>query len=73
MNFASVSDEKIKIGTGKTWRHWVSVLEKFEAAKQGHRVTAKYLRNDLGLSDWWSQFITIRYEKEKGYWKRSGT
>jgi len=73
MDFSKVSDDKIKSATKKTWKQWVMILDRFGAKKHGHRETARYLRARLGLSDWWSQFVVIRYEKEKRYWRRSGT
>jgi len=33
---------------------------------KGHTQAAKYLRDKHGLSDWWAQAVTIRYEWERG-------
>ena len=72
MQHTLVPDEKIFKGSGKHWAQWVKILNTYGAKKAGHLETARYLRAKHNLSDWWSQFVTIRYEQEKGYWKRSG-
>lgn len=72
MRELTISDEAVKKATGKTWKQWFTVLNKLGARKLGHTQTARYLRTKRNLSAWWSQTVTIRYEKEKGYWVRSG-
>jgi hypothetical protein len=34
--------------------------------EQGHRLTAKHLQEAYGVSPWWAQAGTIRYEYERG-------
>ena len=70
MDYLKISDPKVKDTTGKDWREWFSILDKFEAKKHGHTETAKHLRDKYLLSSWWSQVVTSRYEKEKKYWVR---
>lgn len=72
MNYLKISDEKVKLQTGKTWRQWFAIMDKFGAKKRGHSYTAKYLKEKYFLKSWWAQVITIRYEKEKGYWTKCG-
>lgn len=43
-----------------------------KAKTLGHAGTARKLRQDYNLSPRWSQVVANRYEKEKGYWIRSG-
>jgi hypothetical protein len=64
--YRKMSDEAVKTRTGKDWKGWLTVLDKFDAQKKGHTQTAKYLREKQGLSNWWSQAVTIRYEWERG-------
>jgi len=71
MDHLKISDGKVKNATTKTWKQWFAILDKWQAQKKGHYLTAKYLGKEYGLSGWWSQVVTIRYEKEHDYWKRS--
>ncbi|MCH7760228.1 hypothetical protein IIA15_02345 [candidate division TA06 bacterium] len=34
--------------------------------EKGHTLTARYLGEKYGLSGWWAQAVTIRYEWERG-------
>ena len=73
MDYAKISDEKARTATGKTWQAWAEILDRFGVKKNGHASTVKYLRDKHSLNDWWSQVVTIRYEKDHGIWKPSGT
>ena len=64
--FRGISDQVVKARTGKTSKQWYPILEKWGMKKKGHTLTAKHLRDKYGLSDWWAQCITIRFEWEKG-------
>lgn len=72
MKELKISDEAVEKATGKTWKQWFVILDKIGARELGHLQTARHLRTELRLSPWWAQTVTIRYEKEKGYWVRSG-
>lgn len=67
-----ISDQAVNEKTGKKWVEWFKVLDKMKAQTLGHTETARKLRQDHKLNPWWSQAVTVRYEKEKGYWVRSG-
>lgn len=60
------SDEVVKDKTGKSSKDWYQLLEKWGAKEKGHTLTAKYLREKYGISPWWSQAVTVRYEYKKG-------
>lgn len=70
MDYSKISDEKLKIKTGKVWKEWTKVLDTMKAKDIGHTETANKLSTKYRLSGWWAQFVTIRYEKERGYWVR---
>lgn len=72
MDYFKISDEKVKEKTGRTWKEWFKILDELKAKDIGHAATAKKLLRDYRLSGWWAQVVTIRYEKEKGYWVRHG-
>ncbi len=39
--------------------------------EKGHTLTAKYLNEHYGISPWWAQAATIRYEWERGIRKQT--
>lgn len=63
---AAISDAAVKKATGHGWAHWFKALDKFRAAEKGHAAAAKHLRDVHGTSGWWSQMITVQYERQKG-------
>ena len=63
---AGMSDEKIKRQTGRAWDDWVRVLDARGAASMAHRDIAKIVHQEFGVGDWWSQTVTVGYERLKG-------
>ncbi|MGH2619591.1 MAG: SRPBCC domain-containing protein [Anaerolineales bacterium] len=63
---AGVSDEAVRAKTGKSWSEWIAMLDTAGAADMDHPAIAKYLSNELGVSDWWSQMVTVGYERARG-------
>lgn len=63
---ASISDEAVKSKTGKTWRQWFVALDLWGAQKKTHQEIARYLKDERSLSGWWSQQVTVTYEKARG-------
>ncbi|MBA2564208.1 MAG: GNAT family N-acetyltransferase [Gemmatimonadetes bacterium] len=61
-----IGDEAVQRATGKAWPEWYRVLKRWDVRKNGHGATARHLREEHGLSPWWSQAVTIRYEWEAG-------
>jgi len=63
---AGTSDAAIKAKTGCTWEKWVYVLDKAKADQWEHREIAEYVRTRYKISGWWSQSVTVGYERIKG-------
>lgn len=61
-----ISDDAVRARTGKRWAQWIAALDRWGAATKGHRATAAWLAKERGLSPWWSQTVTVRYELERG-------
>ena len=59
-----ISDDAVKKSTGKTWRQWISILNKAGAKKMEHKQVAELLYKKYGLSGWWSQMVTVQYEQD---------
>lgn len=64
--FRRISDEAVRGKTGKGWEGWYRILDQWGVKEKGHTRTAKHLREGYGLSPWWAQAVTIRYEWERG-------
>ena len=63
---AGYSDAAIEKRTGCTWEKWVQALDYAGAADWSHRATAEYVQRVWKVSDWWSQAVTVGYERIKG-------
>lgn len=63
---AGMSDEKIAAKTGRTWKEWVHALDAAGAAGRPHREIAILVRETYGVGDWWTQAVTVGYERIKG-------
>jgi uncharacterized protein YndB with AHSA1/START domain len=62
---AGRSDAAVKKATGRDWTEWVRVLDAAKAADLRHRDIAKYV-SSIGTPDWWSQMVTVGYERIRG-------
>jgi hypothetical protein len=64
--FAVIRDEVVKARTGKSSNEWYLILDRWGMKEKGHTLTAKHLSEKYGLSGWWAQCVTIRYEWARG-------
>src|SRR5438093_3737369 len=62
---AGMSEAAITRATGRTWSAWVKTLDAVHATEKPHRDIARYV-SSLGLPDWWSQTVTVGYERIRG-------
>ncbi len=62
----AVSDESARQKTGHGLDHWFAVLDAFGGATKGHTAAAAHLYNDHGVPGWYSQGITVAYERARG-------
>jgi len=63
---AGYSDEVLKAKTGCTWERWVGVLDYYRADKMTHRDIAALVNKKFKIEGWWSQAVTVGYERIKG-------
>jgi hypothetical protein len=62
---AGMSDAALVKNTGRNWAEWVSILDAVAAHEKPHGEIAKYV-SSLGCPDWWSQSVTVGYERIRG-------
>ncbi|MGH8958863.1 MAG: hypothetical protein ACRDVK_09325 [Acidimicrobiia bacterium] len=60
------SEETIKASTGRGWDEWTKLLDSWSATTKGHTAIATHLRQEYGVDGWWSQSVTLGYERIKG-------
>lgn len=63
---AGMSDASIKAKTGCNWERWVKSLDHHGADKMSHREIASMVSKTWKVDDWWSQTVTVGYERIKG-------
>jgi hypothetical protein len=63
---AGKSDTIIKEKTGCTWERWVKALDRVKAYTWPHREIAHYVYEKYKIPGWWSQTVTVGYERIKG-------
>jgi hypothetical protein len=63
---AGYSDAVLKAKTGCTWERWVGVLDYYKADKMSHRDIAALVNRKFKIEGWWSQAVTVGYERIKG-------
>ena len=61
-----VSEAKVAENTGYGLAHWFDLLDRFGAIEKGHTASARHLRESHGVSGWYSQGITVAYERARG-------
>lgn len=60
-----MSDAALKAKTGCTWERWVRALDRVQAYAWPHRRIAEYVHTKYRTPDWWSQTVTVGYERIK--------
>jgi hypothetical protein len=62
---AGMSDSAVSKQTGRNWSEWVRALDAVDASTMAHRDIAKYV-SSLGVPSWWTQTVTVGYERIRG-------
>jgi hypothetical protein len=63
---AGTSDATIKAKTGCTWERWVRALDHHGAEQMSHREIATMVNTKYKIPGWWSQTVSVGYERIKG-------
>ena len=61
-----VAEERVVEATGRGWQAWFELLDGWEAATRSHTEIARWLREEHGVDGWYSQSITVGYERARG-------
>lgn len=60
------SDEAVKKGSGKAWKGWFDILDRWGGVDRTHTEIARYLTDEHDVSGWWAQSVTVGYERARG-------
>lgn len=61
-----VSDEAIRKATGKGWQEWFAILDAWGGTSHTHGEMTAYLSREHGVPGWWTQSVTVGYERARG-------
>ena len=61
-----MDDARVIAATGKAPGEWFAVLDERGARDLPHKEIAALLRQEYGVPSWWSQMVTVEYEKHIG-------
>ena len=67
---AGMSDAKIEEKTGRSWQQWTELLDGAGAVQLPHRDIAALVNEKYQVDGWWSQTVTVGYERIKGLRER---
>jgi len=60
------SEESVRRATGKGWDEWFRILDARGAVDRPHGEITRYLIEEHGVPGWWSQAVTVGYERARG-------
>ena len=61
-----LSDDAMRRGTGRGHAEWFALLDAWGATERTHTEIATWLREAQGAGSWWTQGITVDYERARG-------
>lgn len=61
-----MSDAAVAAKTGKEWSEWFRILDQAGARQMRHREIAALLHAKHKVPGWWSQMVTVEYERARG-------
>ena len=62
----TVAEERVIEATGHGWDHWLDALDEWGATRRTHTEIARWLRDERGVPGWYSQAISVTYERARG-------
>jgi hypothetical protein len=63
---AGMADAVVAKKTGRTWKQWASALDRAGAAGLSHTEIARIVHERFEVPGWWSQTVTVGYERMRG-------
>lgn len=60
---ATISEESVRKATGKGWKGWFAILDRWGAARRDQKAIAAYLFEVRGVDGWWAQMVAAHYRR----------
>lgn len=61
-----VSDAALREATGRGWDEWFELLDAWGGTSHTHTDIARWVSTEHGVPGWWSQSVTVGYERARG-------
>lgn len=61
-----MSEATILKGSGRSWDDWFLLLDAWAATTKTHTEIARFVHAEHGIDGWWSQTVTVGYERARG-------
>lgn len=65
-----IGDAALKERTGRDWKGWKRALDADGCRKMDHKSIARHVHATYELNGWWSQMVTVGYERLAGLRER---
>jgi hypothetical protein len=62
----AVSEESMVRATGRTHAEWFALLDAWGGTEHSHTEIARWLSDEHGVRPWWTQSVTVAYERARG-------
>lgn len=62
----SIREKAVTQATGRGWSEWFALLDGAGARSWTHAAMARWLAGEHSVPAWWSQSITVEYERARG-------
>ena len=62
----TVAEQRVVEATGHGFDHWFAALDEWGAKDRSHRDIARWLRDEHGMAGWYSQSVSVSYERARG-------
>lgn len=60
------TDDAVRAATGRGWDEWCAQLDRDGVRDAGHTAIAAHVQAAHGIDSWWSQTVTVGYERIRG-------
>jgi hypothetical protein len=60
------TDAAMQKATGRSYADWFRILDDWGARERTHTEIASWLSGEQGVAGWWSQSVTVGYERARG-------
>ena len=62
----TTSEDAVRRATGRSYAEWFALLDAWGATERRHPEIASWLSAEHGVPPWWTQSVTVSYERARG-------